>query len=40
MTSFLGELDFSMDDIPVKTCKELFESGLPYLGITELGKKE
>jgi len=35
-----GEIDFSRDDIPLETCKELFEKGFPYLELTELGKKE
>ena len=39
ITPLHGELDFLRDDIPVKTCKELFESGFPYLEITQLGKQ-
>ena len=35
-----GEIDFSRDDISVETCKELYDSGFPYLELTELGKKE
>jgi hypothetical protein len=35
-----GEIDFSLDDIPVETCKELFEEDFPYLEITEEGKRE
>jgi len=35
-----GEIDFSRDDIPVQTCKELYEKGFPYLELTEMGKKE
>jgi hypothetical protein len=35
-----GEIDFSRDDIPLETCKELFDRGFPYLELTELGKKE
>lgn len=35
-----GEIDFSRDDIPVNTCKELYELKFPYLEITEEGKKE
>ena len=35
-----GEIDFSRDDIPVETCKELFEEDFPYLEITEEGKRE
>lgn len=40
ITSSHGELDFSRDDIPVKTCQELYEAGFPYLELTEEGKKE
>ena len=35
-----GEIDFSRDDIPVQTCKELYEKGFPYLELTALEKKE
>ena len=35
-----GEIDFSRDDIPVETCKELFEKDFLYLEITEEGKRE
>jgi hypothetical protein len=35
-----GEIDFNREDIPVETCKELFNSGFPYLELTEVGKKE
>ena len=28
------------DNIGMETCKELFDSGFPYLELTELGKKE
>ena len=35
-----GEIDFSRDDIPVETCKELYAQGFPYLELTGLGKKE
>lgn len=35
-----GEIDFSRDDIPVETCKELFDLAFPYLELTELGKRE
>ena len=35
-----GEIDFSRDDLPVNTCKELFEKDFPYLEITEEGKKK
>jgi hypothetical protein len=35
-----GEIDFSRNDMPVETCKELYEKGIPYLELTELGKKE
>lgn len=36
----LGEIDFSRDNIPIETCKELYEKGFPYLELTELGKQE
>ena len=35
-----GEIDFSRDDIPVETCRKLFEKGFPYLELTDKGKKE
>lgn len=35
-----GEIDFSRDDIPVETCKELYDGGFPYLELTEMGEKE
>ena len=35
-----GEIDFSRDDIPLETCKELFDRAFPYLELTELGKRE
>ena len=35
-----GKIDFSRDDIPIETCKELFEKGFTYLELTELGKRE
>jgi len=35
-----GEIDFSRDDIPVETCKKLYDHGFPNLELTELGKKE
>ena len=35
-----GEIDFSRDDIPVETCKQLFEADFHYLEITVEGKKE
>jgi hypothetical protein len=35
-----GEIDFSRDDIPMETCKKLYDLGFPYLELTELGKKE
>ena len=38
-TALLGEIDFSSDSIPVEKIKQLFESGFPYLEITEEGKK-
>lgn len=35
-----GEIDFSRDDIPVETCRELYEADFPYIEITDQGKKE
>ena len=35
-----GEIDFGRDDIPIETCKELFEKGFPYLELTDVGKSE
>ena len=35
-----GEIDFSRDDIPIETCKELYEKGFPYLELTEAGQQE
>jgi hypothetical protein len=35
-----GTLDFSSPDIPVDTCKELYESDFPYLKITQKGKEK
>jgi hypothetical protein len=40
VTQSHGELDFSRDNIPVETCKELYDQGFPYLELTELGKKK
>ena len=40
VTQSHGEIDFSRDNIPVETCRKLFENGFPYLELTELGKKE
>jgi hypothetical protein len=34
-----GEIDFSADNIGIETCKELYETGFPYMELTELGKK-
>lgn len=34
-----GELDFSRNDVPVETCKELFELDFPFLELTALGKE-
>ena len=33
-----GIIDFSKDDISVEVCRKLFESGFPYLEITEEGR--
>lgn len=35
-----GEIDFGRDNIPIETCKELFDRGFPYLELTGLGEKE
>jgi hypothetical protein len=35
-----GEIDFSRDDIPVETCKALYDKGFPYLELTATGTKE
>jgi len=36
----LGIIDFSKPGIPVEICQGLWESGFPYLEITEAGKHE
>ena len=38
VTPKFGTLDFSKDNIPVETCKALFDSDFPYLELTEEGK--
>ena len=35
-----GEIDFCRDDIPLETCKELFNRGFQFLEMTMGGKKE
>ena len=35
-----GRLDFRSDNIPLKTCQELYEQDFPYLEITEKGMQE
>jgi hypothetical protein len=40
VTAMFGELDFSADDIGIEIIKALYESGFPYLEITEVGKAE
>ncbi len=40
VTHHFGTLDFSQDNIPVETCKALYEDDFPYLEITEQGKSE
>lgn len=40
ITPFQSKIDFSLDDIPVETSKELYGQGFPYLELTELEKKE
>jgi len=39
VTALLGEIDFSSDSIPPEKIKQLYQSGFPYLEITEEGKK-
>jgi hypothetical protein len=38
VTTLFGELDFSADDIGIEIIKALYETGFPYLEITEEGK--
>ena len=38
VTTLLGEIDFSADNIGIEIIKALYESGFPYLEITEEGK--
>ena len=40
VTQFHGEIDFSSDDIPIETCKKLYDPGFPYLELTKLGEME
>jgi hypothetical protein len=40
VTALFGELDFSADDIGIEIIKALYESGFPYLEITEEVKNE
>jgi len=40
VTALFGELDFSADDIGIEIIKALYESGFPYVEITEKGKAE
>ena len=40
VTAKFGELDFSADNIGIEIIKALYESGFPYLQITEEGKAE
>ena len=40
VTALFGELDFSADDIGIEIIQALYESGFPYLEITEVGKAE
>ncbi len=34
-----GTIDFSKENVPVELCKQLFDSGFPYLELTDLGKE-
>jgi len=36
----IGEVDFASDDIPVETCKKLFENDCRFLKITDQGKEK
>ncbi len=40
VTSLFGEIDFSSDTIDLETIKALYESGFPFLEITDQGKAE
>ena len=40
VTALFGELDFSADDIGIEIIQALYESGFPYLEITENTKDE
>ena len=40
VTALFGELDFSVDDIGIEIIQTLYESGFPYLEITEERKAE
>lgn len=39
IVSGYGEIDFSRSDVPVETCKRLFENDFEFLEITEEGKR-
>lgn len=40
VTAQFGEIDFSADNIGIEIIQALYESGFPYLEITEVGKNE
>ena len=40
VTAQFGEIDFSADSIGIEIIQALYESGFPYLEITEEGKAE
>ena len=40
VTAQFGQIDFSADNIGIEIIKALYESGFPYLQITEEGKAE
>lgn len=40
VTALFGEIDFSADNIGIEIIKALYENGIPYLEITEVGRAE
>ena len=35
-----GKIDFRKANLPVEVCKKLYDSGFPYLELTEEGKEK
>lgn len=35
-----GTIDLRMENIPVELCKKLYDSGFPYLELTDLDREE